>query len=255
MSGISSIHANASSNMSYGKLTSGKKLNSAADGASELAIAEKLKSQSNGLTAGASNASAGKNVLNIADGALGGIQDYLQRIKEISIKASNGLNSSSDKSAMQAEVSELLKGIQSTAKGTEYNTMSVLDGNMASMDIATNPDGTGMQIQMSNSTLEALGIDGYDVTGNFDMKRIDNALDMVSQSRSNAGAASNALDYAYTYNQNAALQQTSAQSSLEDLDMPKAISEMKKNEVLDDYKNTMLKKGMEQESLVTKMLQ
>lgn len=251
MSSISSVQ----SNMNYGKIASGKKLNTAADGASELNIAKKLETQSTGLTAGASNADAGKSVLNIADGALSGIQDYLQRIKEISIKASNGLNSSSDKAAMQSEVSELMKGIQSTAKGTQFNTMSVLDGSMADMNIATNPDGTGMKIQMSNSTLEALGIDGYDVTGSFDMKRIDKALDMVNSARSGAGAESNALDYAYSYNTNAALQQTGAQSKLEDLDIPKAISEQKKNEVLDDYKNTMLKKQMEQESLVTKLLQ
>ncbi|MDD2972511.1 MAG: flagellin FliC5 [Lachnospiraceae bacterium] len=251
MNSISKIN----SNVNYGGIASGKKLNSAADGASELSIAAKLQAQSNGLTVGADNAKAGNSVLNIADGALSGIQDYLHRIKEISVKASNGLNSSQDKQAMQSEINELMKGIQSTAKGTQFNTMSVLDGSMADMNIATNPDGTGMQIQMGNSTLEALGIDGYDVTGDFDMKRIDNALDMVSASRSSMGASSNALDYITSYNTNGALQQTGAQSKLEDLDIPQAISDLKKNQVMDDYKNTMLKQNMEQESIVTKMLQ
>lgn len=251
MSSITSIN----SNINYGTIASGRKLNSAADGASELTIANKLESQSKGLEAGASNAKESNGVLNIADGALSGIQDYLQRIKEISVKASNGLNSASDLGAMQSEISEYMKGIQNIAKGTEYNTMKILDGSMASMDIASNPDGSGMQIQMANSTLEALGIDGYDVTSKFDMNRIDKALDMVSNSRSNLGASSNALDYTYSYNTNASLQLTSAQSSLEDLDIPKAISEMKKNEVLEDYKNTMLRKQMEQESLVTKIMQ
>ena len=251
MSSITGVN----SQMNYGTIASGKKLNSAADGASELNIAKKLETQSKGLTVGSDNAESGKSVLNVADGALSGIQDYLQRIKEISVKASNGLNSASDKKAMQSEIDELMKGIQSTAKGTQFNTMSVLDGNMANMDIATNPDGTGMKIQMGNATLEALGIDGYNVTGNFDMSRIDDALDMVSSARSGMGAATNALDYASSYNTNSALQQTSAQSKLEDLDIPAAISDMKKNEVLEDYKNTMLKKNMEQESLVTKLLQ
>lgn len=250
MSSITSIN----SNLNYGKIASGRNFNSAADGASELTIAQKLESQNRGLQTGASNAKEGNSALNIADGALSGIQSYLQRIKEISVKASSGLNSATDLGAMQSEIGQLMKGIQSTAKGTEYNTMKLLDGSMASMDIASNPDGSGMQIQMANATLEALGIDGYDVTRKFDMTRIDKALDMVNTSRGNLGAFSNALDSTYSYNTIASLQQTSAQSSLEDLDIPKSISEMKKNELMQDYQNTMLKSQVEQESIVTKLL-
>lgn len=239
----------------YGQIASGKRINSAADDAAGLAIAEKLESQSNGLKTGAQNAEAGKNALNIADGAMGGITDYLQRIKELSVKASNGLNSSADLKAIQKEIDQNLAGIQDIAKGTEYNTMKLLDGSKADMELATNPDGSGMKIQMANSTLEALGIDGYNVTGKFDMSKIDNALKMVSESRSTIGASINGLEYASSYGQNAALQQTSAQSRLEDLDIPKAVTEMKKNKVLEEYKNVMMKKKMEEESLVTKILQ
>ena len=178
MSAISGIQ----SNTDYAKIASGKKINSAADGASELAIATKLETQSQAQDVGAANAKDGQSVLNIADGALSGVQDYLQRIREISVKALNGTNSASDLGAMQKEVDSLLQGIQSTAKGTEYNTMKLLDGSMADMDIATNPDGSGMKIGLANSTLEALGIDGYNVTGSFDLGSIDNALDMVSES-------------------------------------------------------------------------
>lgn len=239
----------------YGAVASGKKINSAKDGASELTIAKKLEAQSRGLEAGASNAKDGQSVINIADGALSGIQDSLQRIRELSVKASNGIYSDSDKSAIQKEINGLMEGIQSTAKGTEYNTMKLLDGSKASMDMATNPDGSGMTIQMKNSTLEALGIDGYDVTGKFDIDVIDKAIEKVSDSRSSLGASSNALENAYNSNKNTSLQQTSAQSKLEDLDVPKAISEIKKNEVLEDYKNMMMKDQLNQESMVTKILQ
>lgn len=251
MSSIGRVGAGAD----YGQIASGKRINSAADDAAGLAIAEKLESQSNGLKTGAQNAEAGKNTLNIADGAMGGITDYLQRIKELSVKASNGLNSSADLKAIQMEIDQNLAGIQDIAKGTEYNTMKLLDGSKADMELATNPDGSGMKIQMANSTLEALGIDGYNVTGKFDMSKIDNALKMVSESRSTIGASINGLEYASSYGQNAALQQTSAQSRLEDLDIPKAVTEMKKNKVLEEYKNVMMKKKMEEESLVTKILQ
>lgn len=243
------------STMDYGKMASGKRINSAADDASGLAIANKLASQTKGLTTGASNAQDGIGVINIADGALSGVQEYLQRIKELSVKAMNGLNTASDLQSIQKDINGALAGIQDTAKGTEYNTMKILDGSMATMDIASNPDGTGMKIQMANSTLEALGIDGYDVTGDFDIRKIDEALEKVSASRSDLGASSKALSYAYNSNSNAAIQQTSAQSRIEDLDIPKAISEQKKNEVLEDYKTMMQKKQMEQESLVTQLLQ
>ena len=250
MSAISGVQ----SNTDYGTIASGKKINSAADGASELAIATKLETQSQGLDVGAANVKDGQGVMNIADGALGGIQDYLQRIRELSVKAMNGTNSASDLGTIQKEVDSLLQGIQSTAKGTEYNTMKLLDGSKADMDIASNPDGSGMKIGLANATLEALGIDGYNVTGNFDVSSIDNALNMVSESRSNIGASTNALESAYQYNKDASLQQTAAQSGLEDLDVPKAISDLKKNDLLEQYKNAMLKKQMDEESLVTKLL-
>lgn len=253
MNGISSVNG---SNFNYGQIASGKKINSAADDAANLAIANKLESQSNGLNVGASNAKDGIGVLNIADGALSGISDYLQEIKDISLKASNSfMYTASDLGAMQKQVDEYMKGIEQLAVGTEYNTMKVLDGSMADMHIATNPDGTGMKIGIASSTLEALGIEGYNITGDFDMSAIDKALEKVSNARGDVGAQTNRLEYSYTYGKNAALEQTGAQSRLEDLDMPAAISEKKKNEVIDEYKTNMLKAKMEQESLVTKILQ
>lgn len=242
------------SKIDYGTIASGKRINSASDDAAGMAIAKKLETQAQGQTTGAANAKDGKGVIDIADGALSGVQDYLQRIKELSVKAMNGTNSAADLKNIQKEIDASLGGIQQTAKGTEYNTMKLLDGSMANMDIATNPDGTGMKIQMANSTLEALGIDGYNVTGKFDMGKIDAALEQVSASRSELGATSNALDSAYESATSGAIQQTASQSRIEDLDIPKAISEMKKNEVLEDYKVMMQKKQMEEESLVTKLL-
>lgn len=251
MSTISSLN----SSVDYGTIASGKKINSAADDAAGLAISNKLESQADGLTTGAGNAKDGIAALNVADGALSGISDSLQRIRELSVKAMNGLNSASDLKSIQSEIGGLLEGIQQTSKGTQYNTKSLLDGSMATLDIANNPDGTGMSIKMVDSTLSSLGIEGYDVTKDFDIKDIDDAISKVNESRSSIGASTNALDYGYNYNTNTSLQTTGAQSRIEDLDVPKAISEVKKNEVLEEYKNAMLKSQMNQESLVTKLLQ
>lgn len=239
-------------NNNYGQIASGKRINSAADDASGLAISNKIESQNNGLNAGTENAKAGAAALNISEGALGQINDSLQRIYEIGVKASNSaIYSSDDLKAMQSEISGLMSGIQDIAKGTEYNEMKLLDGSMATMDLATNPNGTGMSIQMQNATLEALGIDGFDVTGDFDLSRITDAIDKVSESRSNLGAATNALEYTVGQNNLTAENLTASQSKIEDLDMYQAISDMKKNQVLDTYQIMMQKQQQEQEQQKT----
>ncbi len=240
-------------NSIYGKIASGKRIRSAADDASGLAIANKLKRNSNGLDVGASNIKDGIGVANIKDGALGSMQDSLQRIRELSIKASNGLYGDSEKQMIQKEVDQLLEGIQYTAAGTQFNEMKLLDGSMADMDIAANADGSGMKIQMENMTLKSLGIDGYDVTGKFDISAIDNAMKKISEARSGTGAVTNALEHAYNYNTGASLNLVGARSRIEDLDIPKAVSEQKKNKLLTDYRMGMLRRKMQDDSLITRM--
>lgn len=251
MSSISGI----GSNSVYTQLSTGKKINSAADDAAGLAIAQKLESQTNGYDVGADNIKDGVSVLNIADGAMDGITDYLQRIRELSVKASNSLYGQTERQSLQDEISQCMQGIQQIAKGTEFNTLKLLDGSMADMHIASNPDGSGMEIQMADATLNTLGIDGYDVTGNFDISRIDKALELVTSKRSGMGAATNRLEHAYHYNTNASLQLTSAKSRIEDLDMAKGVSEKKKQDLLSSYQNILLNKKLKDKSLVLKIFQ
>ena len=239
---------------SYSHLSSGKRINSAADDASGLAIAKKMQREETGLSVGAQNAQAGIGVLNVADGALSGVTDYLQRIRELALKSMNGTNSASDKEIYQSEINQLKEGIQSLAKDTSLNEQKLLDGSMADMGLATNPNGGGMKIQMVNSTLEALGIADFDVTSdNFSLDAIDNAMKIVSSQRSNLGASTNRLEYTYNYNTSAALEQLSSRSRLEDLDVAKAVSEKQKNDLLFEYSIMMQKKKEEQDGLVTRI--
>ena len=244
MTGISGV--SSQSNM-YSQIASGKRINSAADDASGLTIAQKMNSQETGLTVGSDNAKDGKSLLNIADGALGQITDSLQRIYELGVKASSGLNTGEELGAIQSEVDQLLSDIEGVAKGTEFNTMKILDGSMADIDLATKPDGTGQKIQMVSSTLADLGIEGFDVTKEFDLSKITDAISKVSESRSRMGAQTNALESAIRYNDYAAENTMSSRSRLEDLDMAKGISEMKKQETLNQYQMMMQKKRQEQE--------
>lgn len=255
---MSSMTINGSSNgifKSYSQLSSGKRINSAADDAAGLAIAKKMQREETGLSVGAENAKAGIGVMNVADGALGGVTDYLQRIRDLALRSMNGLNSADDKRIYQNEIDQLKEGIQSLAKDTSLNEQKLLDGSMADMGLATNPNGGGMKIQMANSTLEALGIADFDVTSdNFSLDAIDNALKMVSSQRSSFGAATNALEHTFNYNNSASLEQLSSRSRLEDLDFPKAISEKQQKEVMDEYRMMVLRKQMNQKSMITGML-
>lgn len=244
------------SSTDYTALASGKQINSAADNAAGLAIAEKLESQSTGLSVGSSNAKAGQDLINVADGALSTIQDSLQRIRELSVQASSSaIYSPGDIRAMQKEIDGLKQSIQDTAKGTSFNTMKLLDGSMADLNLATNPQGGGLKIQMANSTLEALGIEDYDVTGKFSIKTIDDAIKKVSDARSSLGAQSNALDYTIRSNDYSAYNTTASQSKIEDTDYAKEITEQKKNQVMDQYRMFAQKAQMENEAGILKLFQ
>lgn len=243
---MSEISGISQGNM-YSYISSGKRINSAADDAAGLTIAEKMNSQETGLNVGSDNAKDGNSLIGVADGALAQIGDGLQRIYELGVKASNGLNTGEELGAIQKEVDQLLSDIEGIAKGTEFNTMKILDGSMADIDLATKPDGTGQKIQLVSSTLEDLGIEGFDVTKSFDLTKITDAISKVSESRSSMGAQYNALESAIRYNDYAAENTLSSRSRIEDLDMAKAISEQKKQETLNQYQIMMQKKREEEE--------
>lgn len=239
----------------YSHIASGKRINSAKDDAAGLAIAKRMKLQEIGLNVGAQNAQMGIGALNTADGALDGVMDYLQRIRDLAVRSMNGTSSPSDKAVYQREIDQMKQGIQSLAEGTTLNEQKLLDGSMADLELVTNPNGGSRHIQMADATLEALGIADLDVTsGDFSLEAIDKALDMVSAQRGSLGASTNGLERAYNYNTSASLQQLKSRSGLEDLDFPKAVSEKQKKELLFQYQTFMLKKKMEEEGKANRML-
>ena len=230
----------------YTALSSGYKINKAADNAAGLAISEKLLSQTNGYDAGSSNAKDGISLINVTDGALAGIQDSLQRIHELGVRASNGLYSSEDKQAFQAEIDGLKENIQGIAKGTSFNTLKPLDGSMADIELATNPEGGKLKIQLVNSTLESLGIADFDVTKDFDLKDIENAMEKISSARSSLGAHSNSLQHTINYNDYANYNLTAANSQIKDTDYAEEIIKKNRDEALQQYRIFGIKAQNEQ---------
>ena len=247
MNGITSMQRSSTSYADYGKFASGKKVNRAADGAAELAIIQKQETQTRSYKAGENNIGAAKDMLNVADGAMSGITDYLQKIRELGVRASNTATiTDAERTSIQAQIEQYKQGISDIAKQTSFNTKPLLDGTSQKYNIMTDATGNGMEITTADATLQALGIADFDVTKDFDLTQVDDALARVSAGRSGMGAQSNALEYAYRYSTNTRLNVTAGKSRLEDLDYGQAVSEQKKKQTLQQYAFFMQKKQMEQ---------
>lgn len=253
MAGISSVHNSPSSY--YWKIASGKRINSAKDDASGLSISQRLKRQSNAMNVNSENIRMGIGAANIADGALSGVSDYVQRIDELSIRASNGLMSESDRKAIQSEINQNLQGIDQISRNTKFNETTLLNGSSSNLHIASNPDGSGMDVDMGNSTLAGLGLKGFNVTGDFDLGAVDKALETLNRQRSRIGASTNGMEHAYSYSTGASLQLVGANSRLEDLDIPKAVSKLKQDQLLNDYRFMMQRNQMAQQKNVSRLFQ
>lgn len=251
MRGITKIQ----SVMGYGRIASGKKINRAADNAAGMAIANKLRANASATKAATRNTREGINVTNIADGGYDSIMDRLQSVRELAVQAMNGTNSDDDKRIIQDEINQQLSGINESGKNTIYNQTKLMDGSMATMDIASNPTGKGSRIQLQNASLDALGLAGFSVTGgNIDLDAIDKAIDKVSADRSKLGANANGLAARERSNQVAYENMTAAQSRIEDLDVGKASTELKRDEALQKVKIAMFKRQREQEAMITKIM-
>jgi len=147
------------------KLSSGYKINRAADDAAGLAISEKMRKQIKGLTQATSNAQDGISAVQTAEGALAEVHDMLQRMNELAVKSANGTNSESDRSAIQAEVDQLTTEIDRVAETTKFNETYLLKGDTSqtavkgySYSYANNVSAASQSAQVSMITNSATGI-------------------------------------------------------------------------------------------------
>ena len=187
MSSISSVSGSAGYSP-YSVISNGGAYVRAAQGASELAMQERTKQQVGGLEAGSENLTSERSALKVEDGAMEEVTGYLQSIRELSVKAMNGTMSDDDKKSIQNQIDQYKKGIEDIANNTTYNEKKLLDGKAKDMTVASDANGSSETIKGYNMTLESLGIKDYDVTKNFDLKDVDDALEKLSSSRTDAGA-------------------------------------------------------------------
>ncbi len=149
----------ASQAKSTEKLSSGYKINRAADDAAGLSISEKMRRQVRGLTQASSNAQDGISVLQTAEGALNEVEDMLQRMNELAVKGENGTLTTSDRAAIQAEIGQLMSEVDRVQSTTTFNEMNLLDG-MFIKGIQVGAE-AGQHIDISIANMSMMGLAEY----------------------------------------------------------------------------------------------
>jgi len=158
------------------RLSSGLRVNSAKDDAAGLAISERMKAQSGGLTVAARNANDGISLAQTAEGALGKVGDMLQRMRELAVQSSNATNSKSDREALQSEVSQLSAEIDRVAKTTTFNGTKILDGSFAGgvFQVGANAGDNITVGGIANAKVTSMGkVDYFEATLAMDTDKLD----------------------------------------------------------------------------------
>lgn len=216
------------------KVSSGKKVNSAADSASALAILAKMTAQWRGYEVGSSNIQDMRSAMNVADGALSSMGDSAARMQELTLKAANGTMAQSDRQAIQDEINQLQEFMSQTTEYTQFNTQNLIDGSFQNKNVASDPSGKGISISIGNASPNALGLSGIDVTGDYDsiasaLDSIKSASSQISSMRGDIGATSNRLDSQYAVNQQTSINLQESASRIGDADIAKLAMEYQQN--------------------------
>jgi flagellin len=215
-----------------------------------------MSSQERGIAQGTRNTADMQSLVRTAEGALSSIGSQLQRLNEISIQALNDTLTRSDREVLQTEVNQILGGIQSVSDSTQFNTRNLLDGSARGLHTASSPDGSGMQVSISPFSLEALGIAGFNVTDprNINLDALQSAMATVNSSRAELGAQSNRMDFTMISNDITQLNLAAARSRIQDTDMARAMMDLTKERVLEQYQIAGARREMEQMEQQTQRL-
>ena len=216
-------------NKTMEKLSSGKRINRAADDAAGLAVSEQLGQALKGLEQGMENVYDGLSLTQVADGALTQVSDNLLRMRELAMTSANGTLNAGQRDAVQAEFDSLKTEINRISESTEFNGNKLLDGSAGDLDIAMGTESGGspdaLTLDLSaNMDATSLGLDASSVSGDDGsaalaaMEDVDSALAMVSSKRSEFGGFSNRLMSAQQSLAITAENTYAAQSRIQDAD-------------------------------------
>lgn len=229
------------------KLSSGYKINRAADDAAGLTISEKMRSQIRGLTQASANAQDGISCVQTAEGALNEVEDMLQRMNELAVKSANGTNTTADRKAIDKEVQALVSEIDRVQSTTQFNTLNLLTGDFAGTGKALQvgaASGQEITIKISSMDSTTLGVNNLTISTQAGSKSaiasITKAIAKVSEQRSDLGAVQNRLEHTIKNLDNVVENTTAAESQIRDTDMAAQMVEYTKNNILAQAGQSML---------------
>ena len=233
------------------KLSSGYKINRAGDDAAGLSISEKMRSQIRGLNKASDNAQDGISLIQVAEGALNETHSILQRMNELATQAANDTNTSTDRTAIKAEIDQLTSEINRIQSTTQFNTQNLLDGKFTSKNLQIGSlNGQTIKISISNMNAAILGVSGLTVdknsTAGVSMSKIQAAIDKVSTQRSNLGALQNRLEHTINNLDTTSENTSAAESRIRDTDMADEMVQYSKNNILSQAGQSMLAQANQQ---------
>ena len=248
------------------KLSSGYKINRAADDAAGLAISEKMRKQIRGLTQASSNAQDGISLVQVAEGAMAEVHDMLQRINELSVQAANGTSTSTDKGNINDEIQQLKTEIDRVAQSTDFNTMKLLDGNFTETLQVGAENKSEQQISITIDSLAAskVGKDNINIStlscstasdAKTAIDTVKSAIDSLSKSRSYLGAMQNRLEHTIKNLDNIVENTTAAESAVRDTDMATEMVKYSNNNILAQAGQAMLAQSNQANQGVLSLLQ
>ena len=240
------------------QLSSGYKINRAADDAAGLTISEKMRSQIRGLSQASANAEDGISCVQTAEGALAEVHDMLQRMNELAVKSANGTNTSADRIAIQKEVNALVSEINRVSQSSQFNTLNLLDGSFTGKTLqvgAANKTEQTIKISIKAMNATGLGISklkdpSLDKTSTDTLATqagaksaislITKAIAQVSSQRSSLGAIQNRLEHTIKNLDNIVENTTAAESAIRDTDMASAMVKYSTQNILAQAGQSML---------------
>lgn len=252
---MESLNTKALQNSSE-KLSSGLRINSAKDGASELSISEKMRSQIRGLNQASRNVSNGVSLLQVAEGWMQSTTDILQRMRELAVQSANGIWDDESRMQIQTEVEQLVSEVDRISQIAEFNGMTLLSGRFAEdgikLQVGANAD-QNFTVKLADMSATALGLKGAGQDGteqsisladpdsaNMALATIDEALKTVNKNRADIGASMNRMEMTKKGIDIASENISASESRIRDADMAKSITEHVRNQILQQTSISLL---------------
>ena len=241
------------------KLSSGYKINRAADDAAGLAISEKMRRQVRGLTQASSNAQDGISMVQIAEGALNEVHDMLQRMNELANKAANETLTDADRGYINQEVTALKEEIDRTANDTKFNELDLLKDDVSYKIQVGADSGQYITVSLKKMTSTGLTVDGVSVAAQSDasaaIDSIKSGIGILSSMRADLGAVQNRLEHTIKNLDNVTENTTAAESQIRDTDMAREMVKYSNNNILAQAGQSMLAQANQSNQGVLSLLQ